>query len=248
MLLHIEFQTYNDQTMADRLLVYNVLLMSAYKLPVLSCVIYLLRDGTVQPSPLNLYVPSGHLVHTFYFVSIEIGQLSADDIISMDSDTLLALVPLTQDGTEQLILEQIFGELGKQRDLTQAETQATEVEVIAFTLAAFVLEQKNKTVDLEWLIRRFREMHDLIEDSPIFREILQEGLEKGREEGMGQGRLAATRHVLLILTEKRFPALAAVAREQAALVDDVEVLNSMIVSIGSVLTEQEAYAVLRGHI
>jgi len=67
--------------------------------------------------------------------------------------------------------------------------QATEVEVVAFTLAAYALERKHKTVDLEWLIRRFREMHDTIEDSPIFQEILREGLEKGlergREEGMG---------------------------------------------------------------
>src|SRR5579872_2919281 len=46
MLLHIEFQTCNDLEMAERLLRYNVLLRSEYKLPVVSCVIYLLRDGT----------------------------------------------------------------------------------------------------------------------------------------------------------------------------------------------------------
>lgn len=39
MLLHIEFQTYNDVEMAERLLRYNVLTRSEYKLPVVSCVI-----------------------------------------------------------------------------------------------------------------------------------------------------------------------------------------------------------------
>ncbi len=85
-----------------------------------------------------------------------------------------------------------------------------------------------------------------IEDSPIFREILQEGLVKGREEGIGEGRLTATRHILLILTEKRFPALASLAQKQAALIDDVELLNEMIVSIGPARTEGEVYDMLRG--
>jgi len=50
----------------------------------------------------------------------------------------------------------------------------------------------------------------------------------------------------LILTEKRFPTLASLPQEQAALVDDVELLNGMIVTIGSASTEREAYAALRG--
>ncbi len=140
MLLHIEFQTYNDSTMAERLMLYNVLLMNTYQLPVFSCVIYLLHDGTVPPSPLNIFVPTGHLTHTFYFESIEIGRLSAEDLFSIGSDTLLALVPLAEDGTKHSVLTQVFEKLSKQREPAQAETEATEVEVIAFTLASFVLQ------------------------------------------------------------------------------------------------------------
>ncbi len=33
--------------------------------------------------------------------------------------------------------------------------------------------------DLEWLIRRFREMHEIIRDTPIYQEILREGWEEG---------------------------------------------------------------------
>ncbi len=69
---------------------------------------------------------------------------------------------------------------------------------------------------------------------------------KGREEGIGEGCLTATRHILLILTEKRFPALASLAQKQAALIDNVELLNGMIVSIDSALTEREVYDMLRG--
>ena len=59
MLLHIEFQTYNDSDMDERLLRYNVLIRGEYHLPVLSCVIYLLRDGNIPKSPLSWKVPTG---------------------------------------------------------------------------------------------------------------------------------------------------------------------------------------------
>ncbi len=242
MLLHIEFQTYNDPTMAKRLMTYNVLLMDAYQLPVLSCVIYLLRDGTVSQSPLDLFVPTGYRVHTFYFQSIEIGHLTAEDLYTVGSDTLLALVPLTENGTQQSVLTQVFEQLGKHREPAQAETQATEVEVIAFTLASFVLQKKNKTVDLEWLVRRFREMHDIIQDSPIFQEILREGMEKGIE----QGRLEATRRILLIVTEKRFPALVSLAQEQVERINDLDVIDNLIVALSSAQNELEGYHALRG--
>jgi hypothetical protein len=47
MLLHIEFQTYNDDMMDEWLMRYNVLARMKYGLPVLSCVIYLLKDGGI---------------------------------------------------------------------------------------------------------------------------------------------------------------------------------------------------------
>src|SRR5436305_11281695 len=57
MLVNIEIQAYNDPTMAERLLQYNVLARMQFKLPVLSCVIYLLKDGNVPISPLVWTIP-----------------------------------------------------------------------------------------------------------------------------------------------------------------------------------------------
>ena len=262
MLLHIEFQTYNDATMAERLLLYNVLLMNVYQLPVLSCVIYLLRDGTVSQSPLDVFVPTGYLTHKFYFQSIEIGQFTPEDMFNMGSEALIALVPLTQGGTNRPTLLRIFEELKQQRGQEQAEVQTTEIEVIAFTLASFVLQRSKNIPDQEWLIRRFREMHDIMLDTPIMQEILREGMEKGiaeglelgmekgreegREEGLELGRLEASRRILLILTEKRFPELVSLAQEQSSSIQDVEVINNLIVAISSAQNELEGYKALRG--
>ena len=252
MLLHIEFQTYNDPTMGQRLMTYNMLLMNVHQLPVLSCVIYLLRDGNVSQSPLNIFVPTGYLVHTFNYVSVEIGRLTAEEVFSIGSDSLLALVPLAADGTKHSVLTEVFEQLRKQRE-PEAKAQATEVEVIAFTLAAFVLQQRHQSTDLEWLIRRFREMHDIIQDSPIFQEILREGMEKGLEQGrelgleqgLEQGRLEATRRILLIVTEKRFPALASLAQQQAARIQALDVIDGLIIAVTSAQNELEAHNALR---
>ncbi len=253
MLLHIEFQTYNDSKMTDRLLLYNVLTRNAYKLPVLSCVVYLLRDGTVTQSPFRITIPTGYMTHEFHFESIEIGQLTPEDLLNLGSVPLTALVPLTRDGTNQEVILRMFAELKKQRETGQAGTQATEVEVIAFTLTSFVLQHMKKTADLDWLIRRFREMHDIMHDTPIFQEILREGLEqgleqgleKGLEQGLEKGKLEATRHILLILTERRFPALTSLAQEQAARIQDLNVLDDVIVNIGLAQTERDGYVALR---
>jgi predicted transposase/invertase (TIGR01784 family) len=145
MLLHIEFQTYNDRDMAERLLLYNVLARNAHKLPVFSCVIYLLRDGIVPQSPFRITFPAGELIHEFRFESIEIGQLTPDDILNMDSVTLLPLLPLTQGGASREVIDRMFVRLKEQR---KAETQVTELETIGYTLASFVL-QKKSAVDQE---------------------------------------------------------------------------------------------------
>lgn len=58
MVLHIEFQTYPDAKMAERLLEYNVLARRHYEKSVLSCVIYLLT-GAVPTAPLHWSVPGG---------------------------------------------------------------------------------------------------------------------------------------------------------------------------------------------
>ena len=94
-------------------------------------------------------------------------------------------------------------------------------------------------------------MHDIIQESPILQMILQEGkekgLEQGRELGLEQGRLEATRRILLIVTEKRFPTLAApLAQEQAARIEALDEIDALIVAISSAQSELEAQNALRG--
>lgn len=90
-------------------------------------------------------------------------------------------------------------------------------------------------------------MFDLLRESLAFREIMkegvQEGLEKGREEGREEGRqegLEALRMTLVKIVTARFPKFARLARGQAGIINDPEVLEDLIVKMSIVQSQEEA--------
>ncbi len=235
MLVHFEFQTYNDSTMAERMLRYNVLARSEYSLPVLSCVIYLLKDGNVPVSPLSWMVPTGHKVLDFYFESIELGEWSPEALLQKGDPGLLPLLPLTRGGASREVATKMF------EDLEAAGR--TELIVIGATLASLVFSREN-TTDLEWLQRRLREMHNILRESPFYQEILQEGrevgLEEGLEKGYKEGKLEGLRETLLAIVQTRFPKVLRLAKGQAAIIDDPAALENLIVKVSIAQDAKEA--------
>jgi len=246
MLVHLEFQTYNDPTMAERMLRYNVLARSEYGLPVLSCVIYLLKDGNVPISPLSWMVPTGHKVLDFYFESIELGELSPEELLQRGEPGLLPLLPLTRGGASREVATTMFANL--------KAAGRSELIVIGATLASLVFSRENIT-DLEWLHRRLREMHNILRESPFYQEILQEGREEGRKEGRKEGReegreagreeerreqIAGLRQTVIDIVLERFPKLVRLTRKQVTFIEDPAVLRYLIVKMGIAQTIEEA--------
>jgi len=246
MLVHLEFQTYNDPTMAERMLRYNVLARSEYGLPVLSCVIYLLRDGNVPVSPLSWMVPIGHKVLDFYFESIELGELSPEELLQRGEPGLLPLLPLTRGGASREVATTMFADL--------KTAGRTELVAIGATLASLVFSREN-TTDLEWLHRRLSEMHNILRESPFYQEILQEGreegLQEGREEGLQEGlekgrqeKLQVLRDTLLNVVQARFPKMVRLAKGQAAIIDDPAALEGLIVKVSIAQKAKDARSAL----
>ncbi|HEU0001750.1 MAG TPA: hypothetical protein VFQ36_12670 [Ktedonobacteraceae bacterium] len=235
MLLEIEFQTYHDSDMAERLLRYNVLARSEYKLPVLSVVIYLLKDGNVPQSPLIWKIPTGKGVLEFYFESIELGDISPVELISIGQPGLLPLLPLTKDGANRKVAETMFTEL--------EAAGKTELIPIGGTLASYIFSKKD-TNDLVWLQRRLHSMRDIFRESPYYQEILkeglEEGLEKGREEGREEGQLEALRQTVIEIVLERFPRLLRTARKQTIFTEDPAALLRVIVKLSMSQTTEEA--------
>jgi len=245
MLLHIEFQTRNDASMGERLLLYNILARNAHKLPVFSCVLYLLKDGNVSQSPLRLTIPSGQTIIEFYYQSIEIGKLTSEDILNIGNPTLIPLLPLTKGGETRSEIAGMFERLRKHPRGELSNAQIADLELIAYTLASLVLTNNKNPLDLEWLIGRFREMHDILRETPIYQEILLEGRKEGIEKGIERGRLESKRDTVLILVKTGFPALTSLAKEQVSQIVSASLLDDIITKIFLAQTEQEAFLALR---
>ena len=82
-------------------------------------------------------------------------------------------------------------------------------------------------------------LEDILRDTPVYQEVLAEGIEKGLEQGLEQG-LETQRQTLLDIVQERFPAIARLAKQQADAIEDPEMLRRLTVKISIVKTSKEA--------
>jgi len=227
-LAHFEFQSSYDRHIGERLLEYNVLASRQYDyLPVYSCVIYLKNHSEVPVSPLIRGLPTGEEVVRFHYRSIELGKIIAGELLQTGLVGLLPLLPLTKDGARREVVEEMITGL--------VSAEKSESLWIGYALASRVLKD-----DLKWLKRRFAMLEDILRDTPVYQEVLAEGEEKGLEKGIKEGELRAQRQTLLDIVQERFPAIARLAKRQADVIEDPEVLRHLTVKISIVKTAQEA--------
>lgn len=255
-ILHVEFQRKADKNMAHRTWEYNVMTRCVEPYPVYSVVIYLTKEDGIVESPYILEEVPGEPAHVFFFRNLKLWEIPLEVFKREGSEGLLALLPLTEGGNNREVVEEMIAEL-KARN-------RTDLLLLGWAFAGLVLKQG---ADVEWLRERFNEMEDLFQDSPVYQLIaqeklekgleqglekglklglqqgLQQGLEKGLEQGLQQG-LQQVRQMLVRRVQKHFPVLAPLAQEQAALIEDLEVLNNTIDAIIDAETVEEARHVL----
>lgn len=235
-LVHFEFQTYNDPEMAKRLLRYNVLIWSEYNLPVCSCVIHVLGDGHLPTSPFQIEIDPGRPIHRFYFDVLELGEFSPEELMQTGQPNLFPLLPFTKGGARREVVETVFEELtykGK-----------TNLLSVAQTLASLAFGRAKNEIDQEWLLRRYRQMFDIVKDTPVYKEMvrdareaaLEEGLEKGLEEGEKKGLRQAVKDIIA----ERFPRMVRLATSILPAIDDLSVLRSLLIKMSTAQTAAEA--------
>jgi flagellar biosynthesis/type III secretory pathway protein FliH len=104
--------------------------------------------------------------------------------------------------------------------------------------------------DQDWLIRRFAMLEDILRETRAYQEMakegreegLQEGREEGLQEGLKKGKLEGLREMLLRIVQARYPSrkMLSLAKGQAAIIDDPEVLQSLILRVSLAQTIEEA--------
>ncbi len=258
--MHIEFQRYRDNEMARRIAEYNILLSCKLDIPVVSFVIYLKKDGTVIASPLLRRLRSGRQLSRIDFVVVKLWEVSTQELRDLGLVGLLPLLPLTKQGATQQVVEEVI------TGLSTATGEHAQVQLfpIAFTLSSLAFD---RAADKEWLIRRFRMLEDMLQQTEIYQYIkqqgvaegqqqgLEQGLEKGLEKGLQQGlekglekglqqELQDLRRLLLSSIRSRFPELVLLAVKQIAGVTSAEVLMDLTLKVIASQTAEEFYQVL----
>jgi hypothetical protein len=217
MLIHMEFQSREDEDMAQRLLEYNVLATREHGRPVLSCLIYLRKDSKIAESPLIWELPNGEKILYFHFIVIKLWEITAEELIQTNLTGLLPLVPLTKDDGQYEVIDEVATKLATAKEFNLLE--------YALRFASLVFKEGS---DYEWLIRRFAMYKDILEDSWVVQE--------ERREGELRGLHLAVQDVI----QARFPEILPFVKKQIADIQDTEILRRLIVKMSTAQTAEEA--------
>ncbi len=196
----------------------------------------LLKRAKVDPSPLLWTQPGeppGRKKERirFSYEVIELWKIHHEALVGLGHEALYPLLPLTKGGATRKIVEVMF-------DRLPAE-QYREFALIGFTFAAIMFLTLKRDSDLKWLERKFRHMHDIIRESPVYDWILTEGIAKEKAQGIAQARQAVVDFV-----QEHFPALAQFAEEVVATIDNLAQLVRLTGNLGGAQSVEQAHQIL----
>jgi predicted transposase YdaD len=116
------------------------------------------------------------------------------------------------------------------------EVREFDLLAVAHLLGGLVFEGPEREV----FRKRFSMFQDILEESWVYQEIIEQGLEKGREEGTVQGQ----RQALMDFLQTRFPELLVLATQQTNSIKNAEVLRTLSTKLFAAQTAEEARQIL----
>jgi hypothetical protein len=189
-------------------------------------VIYLREDGEVQQPPYIRRFPDeeGEEVLRFYYRVIKLADIPAEAILAQDWVGLFPLLPLTKGGKEPEIVKTMVDRLGEAREF--------DLLAIAHLLGGLVF----KGPEREAFRKRFSMFQDILEESWVYQEIIEQGLEKGAVQGQ--------RQALMDFLQTRFPELLALGAQQMNSIKNAETLRTLGTKLFAAQTAEEAKQIL----
>jgi predicted transposase YdaD len=107
---------------------------------------------------------------------------------------------------------------------------------MARVLGGLVFEEENER---EAFRRRFRMFQNVLQDSWVYQEILEEGREEERQK-----RVQGLRETIMSGLQVRFPELLALAMQQISGINEPEVLQTALSKLFAAQTVEEAQQIL----
>ena len=244
-----EFQSSQDRKMAERLLLYHMLIWDQFQrkdeykekdLAIRTCVLAPFERAKIPPSPLLWTQPGeppGQKVERvrFSYEVIELWKIRCEILLDLGHLALYPLLPLTEGGATREIIVTMFDHLHGE--------QNRDFAAIGFAFATIRLQMLKRDSDLEWLQERFCYMNDIIRESPFYQWILEEGEAKGVTQGVAQS-VAQMRQTIVDFVRECFPELAQLAEEVVATMDNLPQLGRLSIKLGGAQSTEQARKIL----
>lgn len=164
-------------------------------------------------------------------------EMSAEEIFQTGLKGLLPLIPFTREGLEHEIIEQAITRLGPIKD--------NQSKALLSTLFGFGALVYIKPSDKDWLSRRVAMAKDMLRDSWLVQDFLEEGRQEGRQKGRQEGRQEGKLDILKDVVERRFPALLSVFEEKRSQITAMQNLDSFVLDFICTTNEQQALQLLQ---
>jgi predicted transposase YdaD len=113
---------------------------------------------------------------------------------------------------------------------------------LGYAFAALVFKKEDQR---EWLRKRFEMLHDMLEESWAYQEMVQKGLQQGLEQGLQEGELRALRQAIVDVVQERFPEIMASVKKRVQTIEDPSLLRLVIVKMSTLPTAKEAQQYVR---
>lgn len=237
-LIHIEFQSTQDDEMPDRLLEYCRRARKKYgPKPIISSVIYLRDVGKVPEPPYCWGLKNGRKLMAFDYLSIKLYEEETQSLFDLKQPAILPLTLLTKGGASRTIVTEVFNEL--------LENGLGDLLPAANLLANLVFHENQ--ANLNWLEREYRKMTVNFKDLAAYRwmtddarkEGLEQGLERGLEQGLEQGREEGLRLAVASMIQISFPDLASLAQKRLRLIEHAAPLEKLVANVYRARTSEE---------
>jgi predicted transposase YdaD len=218
-LFHLELQASHHHRLAEKLLLYNVLLRERHRVPVRSTVL-LLRpeaDRSSLTGVLRESWPADYCYHEFRYDVIRLWRLPVESLFQAGPG-LLPLVPLANVAAGEL--ESVIGRMKEQVSTLVPTEKAKDLWVATYVLLGLQYPREFTAQ----LLQGVRAM----EESVTYQAIVEEGLAKGLAQGLAQGKIQGFREAVLEQAQDKFGAPDAAARAALERIDDLQRLRELI--------------------
>ncbi|EIV99885.1 Rpn family recombination-promoting nuclease/putative transposase [Thermoanaerobacter siderophilus] len=175
--LHMEFQTYNDNKMPYRMLRYATEIMEKHNLVPYQVVIYFGKNELKMEDKLDYHLGKKNFLN-FHYRLIDMGEVKFEDIAETKYYDLYAFLPLVDKEKRQKEEEEYLKKCAEAiRDMPVDKGKKENIVTSAQILAGIVY-------DKEIIERIFSEVigMSILEESKIYREILEKGKKEGERE------------------------------------------------------------------